>query len=56
MDADVSHGITPASSLIMYAQGTVLELFTDYEMGIFFYANGNRVQYARSISTLELLC
>ena len=63
MDADFVQGISPASNLILEVQGPGLEPSTDYENSFFgrrcwisFYANDDGVQYALSISTLELIC
>ena len=63
MDAYVVQGILPASGLILDVQGPGLEPNTEYENSLFgrrcrilFYTNDDEVQYARSISTLELLC
>ena len=62
IDADIVQGISPASSLILYVQGPGLEPSADHEKSIFgrrcgilFYANDDGVEYARSISTIELL-
>ena len=62
MDAEVVQGISPASRLILDVQGPGLEPSKDYENYLFiqqcrilFYENDDGVQYARSISTLELL-
>ena len=62
IDADVIQVISPASSIILDAQGLGLEPSTDYgfflfghQCGISFYANYYEFQYARSISMLELL-
>ena len=62
LDADVVQWISPASSLILYLQVPGLEPSTDYEnslfgwrCGISFYANYYGVQYACSISAIEML-
>ena len=63
MDAYFVQVISPASNLILDVQILGLEPSIDYENSLFgrrcriqFYANDDGFQYARSISTIKMLC